>query len=138
MRLEPNNIQQIGDELAIAWNDGTESFLKLEMLRRACPCAACGGEPDVLGSVSRPHVTYTDKSFQLIGFDLVGGYALQPRWADGHSTGIYSFTYLRRLGQPSGCSLASHELDGKDRDRSALLFIVRSRHFSCLDSERKK
>jgi DUF971 family protein len=24
---------------------------------------------------------------------------LQPRWADGHSTGIYSFTYLRRLGE---------------------------------------
>jgi DUF971 family protein len=99
MRLEPTNIQQIGDELAIAWNDGTESFLKLEMLRRVCPCAACGGEPDVLGDVSRPHVTYTDKSFQLVGFDLVGGYALQPRWADGHSSGIYSFTYLRRLGQ---------------------------------------
>ena len=52
MRLEPTNIQQIGDELAVAWNDGTESFVKLEMLRRACPCAACGGEPDVLGYVS--------------------------------------------------------------------------------------
>ena len=49
MRLEPTNIQQIGDELAISWNDGTESFFKLEMLRRACPCAGCGGEPDVLG-----------------------------------------------------------------------------------------
>jgi len=47
-------------------------------------------------------VTYTDKSFQLAGFDFVGGYALQPRWADGHSNGIYSFTYLRRLGQASG------------------------------------
>ena len=35
MRLEPINIQQVGDELAIAWNDGTESFLKLELLRRA-------------------------------------------------------------------------------------------------------
>jgi DUF971 family protein len=98
MRLEPVNIQQIGDELAIAWNDGTESFLKLELLRRACPCAACGGEPDVLGNVLRPHVRYTHESFELVGFDLVGGYALQPRWADRHSTGIYSFTYLRRLG----------------------------------------
>ena len=102
VRLEPSNIQQIGDELAIAWNDSTESFLKLEMLRRACPCAACGGEPDVLGQVLRPHVSYTNKSFELVGFDLVGGYALQPRWADGHSTGIYSFTYLRRLGEASG------------------------------------
>jgi DUF971 family protein len=101
MRLDPTNIQQIGDELAISWNDGRESFLKLETLRRACPCAACGGEPDVLGDVSRPHVTYTDESFQLVGFELVGGYAVQPRWADGHNTGIYSFTYLRRLGEAS-------------------------------------
>ena len=102
MRLEPINIQQIGDELAIAWNDGAESFLKLEMLRRACPCAACGGEPDVLGHIARPYVSYSDKSFRLVGFDLVGGYALQPRWSDGHTTGIYSFTYLRRLGEASG------------------------------------
>jgi DUF971 family protein len=101
MRLEPTNVQQIGDELALVWNDGTESYLKLETLRCACPCAVCGGEPDVLGDVSRPHVTYTDKSFQLVGFNLVGGYALQPSWADGHSTGIYTFTYLRRLGQAS-------------------------------------
>ena len=102
MRLEPTNIQQIGDELAIVWNDGTESYLDLEFLRRACPCAACGGEPDVLGKVVRPNVTYSPESFQLTGFDIVGGYALQPRWADGHSTGIYSFTYLRRLGQALG------------------------------------
>ena len=104
MRLEPTNIQQIGDELAIAWSDGTESFLKLEMLRCACPCAACGGEPDVLGNVSSRQrgITYTDQSFELVGFDLVGGYALQPRWADGHSSGIYSFTYLRRLRQAAG------------------------------------
>jgi len=99
MRLELRNAQLIGNELALVWNDETESYFGLEFLRRACPCAACGGEPDVLGHVSRPDVIYTDQSFQLAGFDLVGGYALQPRWADGHSSGIYSFTYLRRLGQ---------------------------------------
>jgi DUF971 family protein len=102
MRLEPTNIQQVGDELAISWNDGTETFIDLKTLRRACPCAACGGEPDVLGNLTRPHLTYTDKSFHLIGFDLVGGYALQLRWGDGHGAGIYSFTYLRRLGEASG------------------------------------
>ena len=99
MRLEPTNIQQIGNELAIHWNDATESYLNLEFLRRACPCAACGGEPDVLGNISsRDHgITYSDDSFKLNGFDVVGGYALQPRWGDGHGTGIYSFQYLRRL-----------------------------------------
>jgi DUF971 family protein len=97
MRLEPTNIEQIGTELAIRWNDGTESYFDLQFLRRACPCAACGGEPDVLGNVSRPNVKYSEGSFGLAGFNLVGGYALQPRWDDGHETGIYSFQYLRRL-----------------------------------------
>jgi DUF971 family protein len=97
MRLEPRNIEQIGSELAIQWNDNTESYLPLRFLRQACPCAACGGEPDVMGDVVRPHVTYTDRSFELAGFDLVGGYALQPRWADGHNSGIYSYQYLRRI-----------------------------------------
>jgi DUF971 family protein len=102
VRLSPKNVQQIGNELAIQWNDGTESFLQLEILRRACPCAACGGEPDVLGNISRPNVTYTDQSFALESFSVVGGYALQPRWRDGHSTGLYSFQYLQRLtGAPA-------------------------------------
>jgi DUF971 family protein len=100
MRLEPTNVQQIGNELAIRWNDGTESYLDLQFLRRACPCAACGGEPDVLGNVIRPEVSYSGNSFDLAGFQIVGGYALQPVWADGHNTGIYSFQYLRRLAQP--------------------------------------
>ena len=100
MRLEPTNIQQIGNELAIQWNDRTESYLDLQFLRRACPCAACGGEPDVLGNMMRPNVTYSPESFELAGFDLIGGYAVQPRWRDGHGTGIYSFQYLRRLAAP--------------------------------------
>ena len=100
MRLEPTNIQQIGNELAIQWNDGTESYLDLQFLRRACPCAACGGEPDVLGNIMRPNVSFSDNSFELTGFEIVGGYAIQPRWADDHGTGIYSFQYLRRISQP--------------------------------------
>ena len=96
-RLTPTNIQQIGDELAIVWNDGLESYLPLEMLRRACPCAACGGEPDVLGNIARPEVAYTPESFVLRTCENVGGYALQPTWADGHGTGLYTFPYLRRL-----------------------------------------
>ena len=97
-RLLPTSIQHIGDELAISWNDGGETFLRLADLRRACPCAVCGGEPDVLGNIDRPEVTYTPASFDLRGYQLVGGYALQPTWGDGHGTGLYSFAFLRRLG----------------------------------------
>jgi DUF971 family protein len=101
MRLEPTNVQVIGRELAIAWNDGTESYFDPQFLRRACPCATCGGEPDVLGNIMRPQVSYTDNSFELRGWKVVGGYALQPQWQDGHDTGLYSFNYLRRLAATS-------------------------------------
>ena len=84
-------------ELAIAWNDGSETFLPLRFLRTACPCAACGGEPDVLGDVVRPEVSYSPRSFELTGWNLVGGYALQPTWGDGHNTGLYTYQYLRRI-----------------------------------------
>lgn len=95
--LQITNLQIIGHELAIAWSDGMETFFPLEKLRRACPCATCGGEPDVMGAVIRPTNTYTLRSFDLAGYEFVGGYGLQPHWGDGHSTGIYSFEYLRRL-----------------------------------------
>ena len=97
-RLLPTSIQHIGDELAISWNDDGETFIRLVDLRRACPCAVCGGEPDVLGNIDRPEVTYIAASFELRGWQLVGGYALQPTWGDGHGTGLYSFAFLRRLG----------------------------------------
>ena len=97
MPLEPTTVQQIGTQLAIRWNDEVESYLELELLRRACPCAACGGEPDVLGRKQRPVVNYSPDSFILRTLAPIGGYALQLHWADGHNTGIYSFEYLRKL-----------------------------------------
>jgi DUF971 family protein len=97
MRLELSDVQLIGEELALRWSDGGESYLNLETLRCACPCAACGGEPDVLGRLVRPKAVYTERSFVLAGWQIVGGYAFQPRWADGHDSGLYSYQYLRRL-----------------------------------------
>jgi hypothetical protein len=43
MSLQPTNIQQIGNELAIQWNDNTESYLNLESFvapARVRPAAA--------------------------------------------------------------------------------------------------
>lgn len=99
--LHPVNIQPIGDELAIVWNDGSESYYKLETLRRACPCAACGGEPDVLGRVERPLVTYVPKSFELRNARQIGGYSVQLTWEDGHDSGLYTFKYLKHLSERS-------------------------------------
>ncbi|HEY2800637.1 MAG TPA: DUF971 domain-containing protein [Chthoniobacterales bacterium] len=97
MRIAPENIELIGSELAIQWNDGSESFLPLRLMRGACPCAACGGEPDVLGDIVRPEVHYTPQSFELTKWNQVGGYALQPTWGDGHDSGLYTYDYLRRI-----------------------------------------
>lgn len=93
-----SNLVLIGDEVALAWSDGGESYVTFEALRRACPCAACQGEPDVTGRVLVPKVTYNERSFQLVRHQWVGGYAVQFFWADGHGTGIYSFSLLRSLG----------------------------------------
>ena len=96
--MRPVDVQQIGDELAIRWDDGSETYLRLETLRRACPCAGCKGEVDVLGNLHRgPPLPLTPASSQLRQVVHVGGYALQPVWADGHNTGLYAFTYLRQL-----------------------------------------
>jgi len=99
MTLHPLRTEVIGNELALAWSDGKESYIPLEKLRRSCPCATCGGEPDVLGHVQRPLVSYSPYSFELRSFRFVGGYALQPTWNDGHDTGLYSFPLLRKLDE---------------------------------------
>ena len=97
--MRPLNIQPIGTELAIKWEDGKESYVALEKLRRACPCAGCKGEIDVLGNLYKnPDQPLAPTAFVLVKMVPVGGYALQPLWADGHNTGIYSFEYLARLG----------------------------------------
>ena len=96
-RIFPKNVAVIGTELAVAWNDGTENFFPLATLRQQCPCAVCQGEADVMGEVERPTREFSEDSFTLRQLQTVGGYALQPLWADGHGTGIYSFFYLRKL-----------------------------------------
>jgi DUF971 family protein len=96
--MKPVDLQSICDELAIKWDDGSEDFIKFELLRRACPCAGCKGEMDVFGQVYKnPDKPLTPRSVQLKGVGLVGGYAVQPFWADGHSSGLYAFDYLKRV-----------------------------------------
>jgi DUF971 family protein len=99
MPLILENAALIGNELALSFTDGFEAYLPLPMLRRACPCAVCQGEPDALGRVVRPKVDYGPRAFELSKFDQVGGYAIQLSWADGHSSGIYSYAYLQKLAE---------------------------------------
>lgn len=98
--MRPTDIQQIGSELAVKWDDGGETFVSLEELRRHCPCAGCKGEVDIMGNLYKnPDRPFSPDSFRLVRIVNVGGYALQPVWGDGHSTGIYSYEYLKRVGE---------------------------------------
>jgi DUF971 family protein len=96
--MHPTDLQQIGGELAIKWPDGGESFIPLEKLRRACPCAGCKGETDIMGNLYKnPEQKLTAAAFELKRIITVGSYAIQPVWADGHATGIFSFEYLKQV-----------------------------------------
>lgn len=102
--MRPDDIQVIGSELAVKWDDGGESFVSLEALRRACPCASCAGERDIMGNVYKgPDTPLGPESFRLARYGIVGGYGLQPTWGDGHNSGIFAFDYLKRVAeQPAG------------------------------------
>jgi DUF971 family protein len=96
--MRPVNIQAIGGELAVKWQDGSETFVPLEKLRRHCPCAGCKGEMDVMGHVWKaPDRPLPARAFELVRVVDVGSYGIQPVWGDGHATGIYTFDYLRQV-----------------------------------------
>ena len=94
--MRPVDIQQIGDELAVKWEDGGEDFIRLEVLRRACPCAGCKGEVDIMGNLYKgPDIPLVASAFQLKRLDWVGSYGIKPVWGDGHASGIFSFEMLK-------------------------------------------
>lgn len=101
--MSPEHIEIVGGFLALRWPDGREDALPLEQLRRRCPCARCAGEGDLLGRVRFPGggapALDPERSFELVEMSRVGHYALSLGWADGHDTGIWSWTALRQLGE---------------------------------------
>jgi prepilin-type processing-associated H-X9-DG protein len=76
------------------------------VLRRACPCAACKGEPGYRGRfASEPDLRPGED--ELADMKLVGAYGLNVVWADGHDTGIFTFEHLRRLGDETAARAAT-------------------------------
>jgi DUF971 family protein len=82
--------------LVVQWDDGHVSTYPLDYLRSWCPCAGCQGHA--------AQTRYLDRvGEQLEHLSGVGNYAVTPVWADGHSTGIYSFRLLRGLCPCDDC-----------------------------------
>lgn len=95
--IAPRNVQLIGHEVAIVWEDGQESYLPFEKLRAASPSAANLGERDILGNRYGGDGPKQFPGVEVLGWERVGNYALRFDFSDGHRTGLYSFDYLRAL-----------------------------------------
>lgn len=94
----PVNIQLIGQEIGIVWDDGTEDFYLCDQLRAASPSAETQGERDILGQTHGGSSPGRDFSGVMVtGWQLVGNYAVRFDFSDGHRTGLYSFDYLKSL-----------------------------------------
>lgn len=93
----PATIQAIGDEIAIRWDDGSESYYTMETLRAESPSAENKGESDLLGNRIGGSDQTRFPGVRVDGWEIVGGYAVQFRFSDGHNTGLYSFDLLRQL-----------------------------------------
>lgn len=86
--------------LRLSWADGAASALPLPLLRRHCPCATCRTEREKRAGSVLPILTASQSNpagATATGGHLVGNYAIQIDWADGHTTGIYDFRLLRTL-----------------------------------------
>ena len=93
----PNNIRALQGEqiLEVTWSDDRIDRFPYPQLRAECPCASCRDE--WTGErILKPESIKPDLS--LAGMTPIGTYAVQLAWNDGHSSGLYTWEYLRELG----------------------------------------
>jgi len=102
--IEPREIMQQGDAgLRITWADERVCHYAAAVLRRACPCAQCVNEWTGERTLKSEAIA---NDVEINDVTIVGRYALNFRWSDGHETGIYSFQYLRDLCETGSEPLA--------------------------------
>jgi DUF971 family protein len=86
--------------LEISWSDEQVCRYPLAHLREACPCVECRGGHQFMGIEHAPDnllKLIPKRSYTMTALNPVGNYAILPVWDDGHSTGIYTWEYLRYL-----------------------------------------
>lgn len=95
----PTDVQLIGSEVAIRWDDGQESFITFATLRAASPSAEVKGERDIFGHQYGGEVPRDYRGVEVTGWERVGNYAIRFDFSDGHRTGLYGYELLRKLGE---------------------------------------
>ena len=94
------------DTLTIEWQDGHSSVYGHAYLREHCPCSTCTGAEGKLPKEKglAGALPMFKKAARPLRAEIVGRYAIQIYWNDGHSSGIYGFPYLRGLCQCAECA----------------------------------
>ena len=93
----PSRIEVIGNTLSLQWENGEDSYLDASLLRSESPSADNKGETDIFGQVSGGQAKREFPDIEIIKVNPVGNYAIRIIFSDGHSTGIFSWEYLRSL-----------------------------------------
>lgn len=92
---EPTQIiEESESAVSIKWSDDVETQYTAAQLRRSCPCATCVNEWTGEKILNKDSIA-DDLTFDHIS--IVGRYALNFHFSDGHDSGIFSFKYLRVL-----------------------------------------
>lgn len=90
-----------GTSLLMIWSDGMRRSLKVEVLRRACPCATCREKrltrPGPAASTSLPIVKAVSSAMQIVAMQPAGNYGYHIEFSDGHASGIYTLEMLREF-----------------------------------------
>jgi DUF971 family protein len=103
--------------LLVRFNDGKDYELSAEFLRVLSPSA------EVQGHSPEQRQTVPGKAdVAVTAIDPVGNYAVRLTFSDGHNTGLFSWTYLRHLGENRESLWADYLADlkakGMTRDRA--------------------
>ena len=103
---EPVKVRVLKTEgvgMEISWRDGHRSQWSFPWLRQACPCATCHDEREKEGravGAAKAQPKTLLPMYQAPArpetVQQVGRYAVSFHWNDGHTSGIYSWDFLRR------------------------------------------
>ena len=107
-----------GAGVDITWADGHESHYDFAYLREECPCATCNDErgKKQAFAVAAPAFPAVLPMFKpkprAQSATVMGNYAVQIIFSDGHSTGIYSYDHLRNICPCAECAKAFRAASG--------------------------
>jgi DUF971 family protein len=91
-----------GKALRIAFDDGAAFAIAFELLRVESPSA------EVQGHGGRKIIVRDKADVGVKDAFPVGRYAVRIVFDDGHETGIYSWAYLRKLGEEQEALMAAY------------------------------